>query len=585
MSLRSMATAHRRIPYLTITVAFLFLTRVHSLASVQVELVIPPAQTHVIGDHTPLIWRFLNVGTEPVAFTWEGCCRLNGRLTVIAPGQTITPIPPVQTLAHAFAKAEILQPGQPSEFSTRISDWVQLHDTGTYQLQGHYTGVLPDQRPQVPSSLKLWRDAAHTPAVQFTVLNVADYLAQRAQRSAQRQIALQIEGPSRLEPLETSPLTVTIRNVADTTQRLRWPNDLQLWLVNPAGLRLGLVPTYVDGPYEEIVLPPGARTERRIPFDHTRLEGEPFATYQVFVDLQPDADQPRVPSNVIDVHWHLDASRVAELIRQAAQGPRMGLRNPALKLLRVYLAEIGPCFDQIQFAPTSNPEVRTLHSQLQLASRLKPFAPDPGRVHLTLAIRANEPGRFIGPMIEANAAFLPTPPDAVLESMMAVRRHLGWEIALNVQPSSDTTLAQIGSTLAPLQRLNPDLAAPPRAFLANDRNDSGPTVTFRTQPIRAHLLVRLEKSGHAAKIRFATKSTASGPLSKAALFEPADIATASFRPASDSNALNTILDSTSTPPQTLVLAHPHLTWAELTNALEAFRTRRLPVDCVLLPGP
>src|SRR5688572_8948786 len=48
--------------------------------AVQASLHIPPAETYVIGDTIPLFWRFENKSNVPLAFMWEGCCRLNGRL-------------------------------------------------------------------------------------------------------------------------------------------------------------------------------------------------------------------------------------------------------------------------------------------------------------------------------------------------------------------------------------------------------------------------------------------------------------------------------------------------------------------------
>jgi hypothetical protein len=80
---------------------------------------------------------------------WEGCCRLNGRLTVTAENQPIIPVPPVQALAHMFAKAERLEPGKPADFETRLSDWVQLRESGEYQLVGTLHRVFcPNRRPK-----------------------------------------------------------------------------------------------------------------------------------------------------------------------------------------------------------------------------------------------------------------------------------------------------------------------------------------------------------------------------------------------------------------------------------------------------
>jgi hypothetical protein len=559
---------------------------VPAAASVAVELVIPPAATHVIGDHTPLYWRFTNLDSEPVAFMWEGCCRLNGRLEVTAPGKRITPVPPGQALAHMFAKAEILQPNRPADFDTRISDWVQLHESGTYQLEGRYTGVLPEQSPQVPAELPLWRDSARTPPIELTVLSVADYLAERPQRSAQRQIQLELAGPTRLEPLQPSPLQLTIRNTADTPQRIVWPHELQLWIVDPHGQRLGFLPLPVDGAYEEIVITPGTALERLVSFDYTRLEGEPFASYLVFIDLQPATDRPRVPSNPLDIRWHLDGDDVERLLLQAAQGPRIGLRNPSLKLLRVYLAELGPHFASLDFA-SAPPPARDLVDQLHLASCLKPFAPDPGRVELTLWIPATQPARLINPMIGVCAALIPSTarvfPQTTLETILGVRRHLGWELALDVQPDPDTPLETILLALGPFHRFTTELATLPRALIHDDTTNAPSAITFRSRPIPASHLLRLTKSGTAVRCELARKPTPLLPLPQATIFRPDEIPDAPFRPVGDRADLENLLDATLTPPQTLVLADPTLTWSELLDALDPFLARRLSLTVIAWP--
>jgi hypothetical protein len=556
-----------------------------AFASVEVELVIPPAETHVIGDHTPLYWRFVNLDSEPVAFMWEGCCRLNGRLTVTAPGKPITPVPAGEALAHMFAKAETLQPGQPADFDTRISDWVQLHESGTYQLEGHYTGVLPEQTPQVPPHLNLWRDAAYTPPIQFTVLSVSDYVAQRSERAAQRELHLELTGPARIQPLEPSPFQLILRNTGNRPQRLAWPNDFQLWIVAPGGHRVGFLPLPVDGIYEELEIPAGTALERTVPFDFTRLEGEPFASYKVFVDLLPSSGEPRLPSNPLEVQWQLDAREVQRLVLEAARGPRIGLRNPALKLLRVYLAEVGPHLASIDL-DTASAQARQLRDQLRLASCLKAFAPEPGRVDLTLSIPAIQPAHLSDPMIETCAPLIPLVtrifPDTTLGAILAVRRHLGWELALNVQPDPATLLDTIRYTLRPFDRFAADLATHPRALIHDDTTNAPTAVTFRSQPIPAKLLLRLTKPGNTVHREFARKPASLIPLPQGDFFRADEIFQAPFQPVEDRAVLDTMLDGARTPPQTLVVAESHLSWGELLDALDPFLTRHISLTVVPL---
>ena len=152
---------------------------------IHVTIAIPPAQTHVIGDATPLVWRFTNGSTQALAFMWEGCCRNNGKVEMRRQG----PPPPVTgivpshsgpgsgiyspkcdhckqtrklgeisvestvagpSLAHQFARAVRLAPGATQEFSTLLADWVRLEFTGDYKVRAQYLGVHPKQRPTMP---------------------------------------------------------------------------------------------------------------------------------------------------------------------------------------------------------------------------------------------------------------------------------------------------------------------------------------------------------------------------------------------------------------------------------------------------
>jgi hypothetical protein len=549
-------------------------------ASVQVQLVIPPAETHVIGDHTPLIWRFLNTGTGPVAFMWEGCCRLNGRLAVTAPGYSVTPVPPSQALAHLFAKAEILQPGQPSDFETRISDWVQLRESATYQLQGQYTGVLPEQRPQVPADLALWRDSAQTPPIPFTVLSPLEYLGERSQRSRQRQVQLELDGPDRLDPLDASPLRLTLRNTARTSQRIVWPHDLQLWILDPQGQRLGLLPLPVDGPYTELEIAPGAALQREISFDHTRLEAQPFASYRVFVDLQAAPDLPRVPSNSHDLVWNLGAKEVQRLILEASGGPRIGLRNPALKLLRVYVTELNPHLASLDLA-SATPQARVLRDQLRFAASLKPLAPDPGRVDLILSIPAHRAPQLTDLKIENSLQLLPeslrNSAESAFGAILAVRRHLGWELALDVQPDPFASIGSILTAVRSFDRFSSDVYTAPRALIRDGTTNAPPSITLRQQPIPASLLLRLTPSSKGPQLELARKPVGFFPLPQAAVFRPDEIADAPFKPIADHSVLDHLLDGMAAPPQTLVVADWALAWSELLDALAPFLTRHISV--------
>ncbi|HKS37823.1 MAG TPA: hypothetical protein VJW76_11575 [Verrucomicrobiae bacterium] len=546
---------------------------------VQAELVIPPGETHVIGDPIQLIWRFRNNSTEPLAFMWEGCCRLNGRLTVTAEGKSVALIPPGQALGHRFARAERLDPGKPRDFDTFLSDWVRLSESGTYQLQGRYVGVLPEQQPQVPRNLKLWRDTAATAPIEVSVLSVDDYLRQRETRTTQRKLSLQLAGPRVLPPLRPSPLQLTIRNQGNVEQKLIWPNDAQLWIVNTKGQRLGLgtIGTAIEGAYEENVLKPGAAITREIAFGSEKLEGEPFGDYRVFIDLQT-ADKPRVPSNAIEVRWGLSDSDVAELVRQAASGPRVGLRNPPLKLLRAYLGELRTSLEAISLDGAGT-NVVALARQLRLAACLKPLGPKPGRVDFTIHIARAGSWRLAGTVEDCLAKAGTTAVDRV-SSLLGVRRHLGWDVGLRVEPDDDATIERIMNVMTELRSFEDELATAPQAFpVASGTNDLG-SIGFRQAPGPAHLIVRLSQGSSGTRYELA-RST---PAGQRAVIQPEDLRTTSFESLPDRAALQASLrDGVESSTQILMLAAREIVWREITNTVEPLLRRGISVDlCRLL---
>ena len=87
---------------------------------------IPPAEVYVLGDDIPLVWRFTNQSADPLAMLWEGCCRLNGKLSITANGQAVEVLPPGASSFHTYSKAETLTPGKPMEFRSLLADWVRL---------------------------------------------------------------------------------------------------------------------------------------------------------------------------------------------------------------------------------------------------------------------------------------------------------------------------------------------------------------------------------------------------------------------------------------------------------------------------
>lgn len=446
-------------------------------AAVQLQLRIPEAATHVIGDPIPLLWRFENPGPEPLGFMWEGCCRLNGQLVARAAQGTLPATPPVQALAHMFARADRLDPGIPKEYETLVSDWVVLGASGTYSLQGTYRGVLPTQSPVVPRGLALWRDQAVSEPISLTVLDVPDYLARRDAQSAKRGIRLLARGPERLHPLQPATFHLRFENTGPTPQSFLWPVDDALWVLNDRHQRVAPM-AVLPGSVGSVTLPPGGHADFEFSLAPDRFEDQRLGRYRWFIDLPAAGPgQPRVPSNLVPLAWQLGPSEVEHLLAAAARGAGTGARNTPLRLLRIYLADIGPKLAQLDL-PALEPEVAALAQRLSLAARLKPIAPLPGTVDLNLAVPPSGPVRWTDPRIATVAASGGPSLAAQAGLLVHLRRHLGWELRLALEPDSATPLAQLRAVARAVEPLARDWAAPPAVALPTGSTNEPARLTF-----------------------------------------------------------------------------------------------------------
>lgn len=458
---------------------------------VTAELAIPEAEVHVIGDATPLLWRFRNSGEDPLAFMWEGCCRLNGRLNVTsAEGEAVELIPPGQALAHMFAKAERLNPGVVGEYETRVSDWVRLGRSGTYTLQGRYTGVLPTQQPQVPKGLALWRAAAETGPIAFTVLSVDDYLEQRTERAGKRGLDLRLTGDDVVAPPDPVRLTLNLRNGGARAQSVVWPDDFQFWLVDEAGQRVVNVPVYLEGMREEWTLVGGEELVHRIDLDPTRFfEGVPFGDYRMFVDLKAAGPGAlRVPSNPLPLRWRLEDEVVRALVEQAAGGSRLGFRNAPLKLLRVYLGEIGGSLEKAA-VEAEGTKARELALELRRAALLKPLAPRPGTIAWPLGLRTDGSLRMELEELEQVAATFPEA--SRVADMYGLRRHLGWTVEFTLEPEAGVTMADLFRAAEEVQGIQGAAGAWVRAGTFGMITNRMGGLTLRSSSVQASGLLKL----------------------------------------------------------------------------------------------
>jgi hypothetical protein len=470
--------------------AILFWGARAAMAQVGLELRIPEAETHVLGDVIPLHWRFSNTTAQPLGFLWEGCCRLNGRLEVRSIDQALPMLPTGQALAHMFAKADRLEPGVPKEYETRIADWVNLPGTGVFELRGTYRGVLPTQSPQVPRGLALWREAAESPPVRVRVLGVEDYLAQRAERTRRRGVSLTLRAPDRLPPTGSVTLRLTASNATDRALSLFWPDSFTLWALNSQGER-SVPAAVIPGSTVPLSLPPGGAIEREFTLGADRFEGEPLGDYRLFAELTAgNAGEPRVPSAPVPISWRLGRDEVAALVASAAQGAGVGARNAPLRLLRVYLTELASDLEALDLAGWP-PASRELGRRLLLAARLKPVQPKPGTVDLRLALLPRS-GAEQGvdarwSQAPVRSALRPPGRDSVanvaeeLGVLLGVRRHLGWEVDLGLEPG-DVSVDQVFAVARSLESQGSELAGPLAAILPGQGTNGPVRLILRTDP-------------------------------------------------------------------------------------------------------
>jgi hypothetical protein len=370
-------------------------------------------------------------------------------------------------------------------------------------------------------------------------------------------------------------LKLKITNHTNETRRFVWPDDFQLWLVNATGARV-LTATDIEAPREELTLAPGAVVERSIPFDSGALEGEPWGTYRAFVELGASREgQPRVPSSPVTFQWRLQKDAVLALLRQAAAGHQTGLRNSPLKLLRVYVAEIVPMLDAIPLAGLTAEEAR-LASQLRIAGCLKPNLPTPGLLGLDTRVPAQGPWRFNAPGVIACLGGEASRAKLQLTGLLAVRRHLGWEVALTLRPDEAATLLSVRVALSDIDELRTELASEPRAVISLSSNRVS-TIGFPSTVPSANLVVRLGIDTLEVARRLPD------PDNPAQDFVAADtLEDRAFLSLADSAAFSALLaDGRLRSPRAVVFVPGSLTWGQLLARIDPLLQRGVAVDAIV----
>ena len=457
--------------------------------AVTARLSTPPAEINVIGDPVTLTWHFSNAAPKPMAFVWEACCRLNGRLTVSEGGVDLPRIPPGPAAAHAFAKPAIILPGRENAFESMLADWVDIRRTGRYAIRGSYVGVLPEQKPPYPRSIELWRGEAATAAVDVALTSVEDYLAQRVSRAAQRGLDARVTGPARFPATGELILQLHVRNTGSAPLAWQWPLDADLWIVDATGRRIQRKPTKPAGADETVTVAPGA--EWSTPFNVTAadLNGSPFGDYRVFVDFPPQDDRGRVPAQPWPIRWELGSGETAALLNAAAGSANP--RNPPLRLLRQYLGPLAPVLAAVPES-TLSAAALALRRQLQLAASLVDLPVRTGRITLPVTVSAGGVWRCTEPRVTRHA---PGEPREQLRAVVGVSRHLNAEFDIQLWPEPTATVADLRTAAAALGGQDSGWAAPPRLLGVVAAGNVPGAVTFPRQPAPANAVLRLTADG------------------------------------------------------------------------------------------
>ncbi|MEE2947278.1 MAG: hypothetical protein VX392_03075 [Verrucomicrobiota bacterium] len=427
---------------------------------VELSISVPNAPFHVISDPVPLHWKFVNHGDHRLAFMWEGCCRLNGRVTASL-GQTTLQSESVtsaaQLTAHRFARAARLLPGQPTVFKTNLGDWLSIDRSGDYLLTARYTGLLDNQQPNVTPGWQLWRQSANSKPVEATLLTPPDYVAKRIKLSQKSGLTLGLIKSKKWKPIDGTEFDLTFKNQSSQPMSLAWPSAFRIWILDANGRRVPLTPTQIKSAPEELTIKPGGLLKKNVLIGGGALDSKPFGAYRIFVDYK--SIDHRSPSNMVNIDWRLGQAQLIELLHAASGGAKTGLRNKPLKLLRLHIASLGLALDQLNFTKLDAKE-RKLLEELQLAAKLKPFGPKPGKVTLKLSIEKDGNLQFAN---QALAKALQNKGSSIekINSIATIQRHLGWAIAVELQPNSGVTEQQAAQAVESLKIIQPQLAKPP----------------------------------------------------------------------------------------------------------------------------
>jgi len=508
---------------------------------VSIEIAVSRQKSHVIGDTIELNWKFTNHSTTNLAFMWEGCCRINGRVDMKRQGPPVIPksgirprhsgfgpgiynpaclhcrierqkeamsvdkAPMGPATAHMFAKPVRLRAGSTEEISSRLANWVLLEDSGDYLLTGNYLGVHPKQRPQMPRGAALWTEIATSKPISLTLLSPDDYLAEGAARARVRGVGLQLRRPTGLKPFTDLGFRVILTNHTATNISIPWPGEAAFWLIDQKGVR---VPDsrYVITDYgDPVTIPAHDIATVPLPVASDIFAGKPFGTYRAFVELKETDAQLRTPSNPVSIEWQLTAPTVTQLLLQAGDKPAVGSRNPPLKLLRQHLPDLRETLAGLDTAGLG-PKSLALAGELREAAELSKLHPKPGSVAIHVAIDAAGNARFQDPAVARAFGTRYSENRERFARIHHLRRHLGWSLSLTLRVAAEARLAAIAGVLNELRDELSTLTARPQAKAFNRTATAFSEISFAAPDAPINAADIRSSSALSARLRSATGS-------------------------------------------------------------------------------
>ena len=162
---------------------------------------------------------------------------------------------------------------------------------------------------------------------------------------------------------------------------------------------------------------------------------------------------------------------------------------------------------------------------------------------------------------------------------MAARRHLGLEVAANLQPEDLATVNDLAAVSSNLVQLTSDLATAPRFVVDAPTNMVPGSLTFLPYAVPANFVLRLQRQSDGSLRAAVTRS-----LMGAGLIRPEMLATTDFRTLARPGDVAVMLNEIGRPAvQALVLTPGGVTWPELKPWIASLLERGLQVDLSLLP--